>query len=651
MPNQSTALGAGKAQAYLLRDTFADTVNPVVDGATLPLPGLRDVTGALLKNLAGALRGGSQTSSPAWGSSKIVWTDASGAGFARVNGRTFCALITLEDFGSDMALGWDTATGTGDPRTVGHGWLNENGNAEAIAPGMTPKIDQSGRFIRSAQYLAGVTLFDQGAVTWITSFAADTGGGGMVDPYGVPICPSARVLWIDDDGTTTPLYPYISFLDSGNSSPTYPNGQCVQDARVVDVASWASADALASFVDRVTRADSATVPGGSWVVDSGTWGVSSNQLYIVTASGFTRAHVTGAIPSGGDGIVAVDITAPNPATVGFGFVVRWQDANNFIRVWNNGGNSIAIQTWVGGSFGATIASTAYTWTTGHVYRVFLIMKGNQYRIFIWDRTAGAFSDPFAGSWSTDSNNRFLTAQGIGTYSNNSAGNGTTRWDNFAVYPIAFALPAEILAGATPVVRALGATLAQDSFTDTNGVALTAHTAESGGAWTNILGTWTVQSNRASCAASVGSNMITQALGTANAECSVDIITPASFPTTTVRAGICVRYVDSSNYLFVRLYKDSGTSEIEINETVSGSGIVSHKVDLTAAGVAVATTYTLKIQIAPDPNGGDDLLHVLLDGKPRLSYKLRSANAGTRFGLYRENTDDGCVFDNWSAKAL
>jgi hypothetical protein len=257
-----------------------------------------------------------------------------------------------------------------------------------------------------------------------------------------------------------------------------------------------------------------------------------------------------------------------------------------------------------------------------------------------------------GSWKTDAGNNFLTATGLGIYAANGSGSGTSPLFTAAVfYPNTFTLPAEITAGAVPVVYAPGATLASDTFTDTDTTALTAHTPTLGSAWTNILGTWTISSNRATVSAAVGANMITQALSTPNAECSIDIITPGALATSTVRAGIALRYVDSNNYLVVRLYKDSGTSEIEISETVGGTGIVSHKTDLSAAAVTTSTTYTLKCQIAADPNGGADLLHVWLDSKPRLSYKLRAANAGTRFGLYRENTDDGCVFDNWIVKAL
>jgi len=47
-----------------------------------------------------------------------------------------------------------------------------------------------------------------------------------------------------------------------------------------------------------------------------------------------------------------------------------------------------------------------------------------------------------------------------------------------------------------------------------------------------------------------------------------------------------------------------------------------------------------------------LVQVFLDGVPRLSYYTPVGSPqGTRFGLVRNNIDDGVVFDNWVAKAL
>ena len=205
----------------------------------------------------------------------------------------------------------------------------------------------------------------------------------------------------------------------------------------------------------------------------------------------------------------------------------------------------------------------------------------------------------------------------------------------------------------PVIFTAGSTLGSDTFTDTNGTRLQAHTPTAGGAWTEHQGTWTIQSNRATVSAAAGVNQATQDASSANVECSVDVITPATFTTTTLRAGIVVRRTDANNEIHARLFKDAtqpGADEIELLEYIAGVGGVVHKVNL-GSYFATSTTYALKVQVAADPNGGDDLLHVWLDGKPRISYKLSATNAGTRHGLHRDSIDDGAVFDNWVCKAV
>jgi hypothetical protein len=651
----SWAGGGINPLAYaLMRDLFTDAQATLIDGNAQPGAGARDVTGALLENLSSALRGGSQISSPTWGSSKLVWTAIGGAGFDRTAGRTFCALITLEDFASDMVLGFDTATNITDPRALGHGWVNEGGAFHVATPGRKILVDGGTRNIRSMQYLVGVTLNTQGAVVWISTFGTDdftAPAAGMSDLYGVPAYPLARILWVEDASTTTPLYPALSFYDSGNGSPAYPNAQCVQDARLVDVATWATDNALASFADRFTRANSATLLGNNWAVDNGTGGISSNAAYFpVIASGFGRAYQANALPLGGDGMVCCDITVPTTAGTGFGLMLRRQDANNFLRLWtNNTTNAIHLQTWVAGGFGASVASTGagISWVAGATNRWVVFMKGANYRIFI----DGV--DPFGGSWQNDANSRFITARDCGLYCINATDFATIRWDNFAVFPFAVTLPSEITAGAVPVVYVPGSTLASDTFTDTNGTALASHTPTSGSAWTAHAGTWTIQSNRATCATGASVNQATQDVSSRNVECSVEVITPGAFPTGKIRSGIVVRRVDADNTLVARLYKDPsqvGSDEIELLETIGGVGAVCHKVNL-GAYFAISTTYTLKVQIAADPNGGDDLLQVWLDGKPRVSYKISAANVGTRHGLHFDSVDDGCVFDAWTVKAL
>lgn len=621
------------AVLYLLRDRFTNAVGPPLGTprAAVPGPGIWTVTDVenSQKTLLGRLRGLVQPATPVWGESALI-----GPSTTRVAGRTFVALVIPEDQVSDLAMGWEVSNTAGDPRTHGHGWLGENGNLQAIAPGVKVTLDGGVRTHRPMQYLIAVVLNDQGATTLISSFGADSAGsGGMNDQVGIPQYPAARILWADYTSVLTPLYPYVSAYDALG----YPNGHSIEDVRVLDVPQWAAADALVDVSDRFARVDSTTALGGTWTASIGTFGISANQAYVASGSGFFHASMPTTLY---DGIYQWDWKVPsdwNGSNYSFGGIIRRQDSSNFLRLWNNAGNTITLQTWVAGGFGATVYTTAHTWVAGQTHRVVVLAKGNQYLILI-DGVSKSGS-----VWQADTNNRFLTATGIGLYGNTGLQGSTFRWDNVVMFPHTVALPSILADGAVPKVVSAGATLATDTFTDTTGVRLNVHAAEAGGAWTEHVGTWTVQTNRASVAAVAGNNYATQELGNANVELQVDVITPAAFATNTVRAGVVARYVDANNRIIVRMYRDAGTGEIELIETIGGASNVVHKLALPL--LVINTTYTLKVQLV------NDLIHVLVNGDARMSYYTQSGSPlGTRHGLYREDADDGCVLDNYSAKA-
>lgn len=620
---------------YLFRDRFlTDRTAGNVDGTNAePGPGARDVTDieSVIFALADRLRGGGQTVSAVWGESKIVWPAIS-----RAAGRVFAARVLMEDGKQDLAIGFASADSIGDPTADGHAWYTAGGGLKATTPGATITIDSGTRAIRGMMYLTIVMLDTTGATLMLSTIGNDT-GAGMNDPLGIPQYPSARVVWIDRAGSAASLYPFVSYY---SDILGYPNGHAIEDVRVVDVSDWGAGNALATVFDAFTRANSATSLGGNWVADAGTWGISSNAGYVASGSGFIRAYLPNTTAAG-DGIVICDITVPTTATDFFGLMLRRQDANNFIRLFNNGSSAnIYLQTWVAGGFGAAINSTAQTWVGGQTYTIVVAMVGNRYSVWV--------DGVLKMDWVTDSNSRFITATSNGLY----AGNTPTgaRWDNFGVYPLTVTLPSEIQDGAVPLIYTAGATLASDTFTDSNGTSLSSHTAENGGAWTLAASTWAINSNAVAGTVTIGTTgHATQNAGSADAECSVNITVPNPVDAATVvRAGIVGRLVDTANYYQVRLFIDPsqpGEDEIEIIETIGGSGGIVHKASL-ADFFASGVTYTLKVQFK------GDLIHVFLDGKPRISYYMPTGYpTGTNFGLYVSDTDDGCTFDNWSVKAL
>jgi hypothetical protein len=636
---------------WLFRDRFsADLAVGNVNGSSaIPGPGLRAVTDVESKifTTGSRLRGGGQDS-PVWGESKVVWTQGDGSGFARSPGRTLAALILFEDtiVDADVAFGWATAADIGDPRTDGHGFLQEGGGAlKVITPGTTIQIQTTlQRNVRPMQYLIGVTLGDVGAIVWYTTFGVAT--GIQMSAFDTPQFPTARILWVEYTDATAALFPYVAYLGKIDAPPAgYPNGNSLEDLRIVDPAEWASADSWAGFADRFAKSDSATSLGNNWTAVLGTWGITGGKAYLATGhppTAFYRAiHDTG-LPDG-NGIFQWNITVPDATPAFFGLLFRYQDTDNFFRIFISGINALALQKWVGGSI-TTIGSNAQTWTAGQTYRITLHAEDGRFKVWV--------DGSLKIDGTTDDDLNDVTTIGIEILDDGSGRSGLAghKFDNIAAFPQTFTLPNTIRRGKNPDVLTTGAILAGDSFTDEDGTLLPAHSAESGSAWETDNSDWSIQSNQADPALhNTKQTCCVQDLGVVDAECQADIFYPAGVDD--FFYGIVGRYVDSDNWLGARLCEANyspGAHEVELFYMIEGASNVRHKINL-GDFLVDNTTYTLKMQFK------GDLIQVFLDGTPVLSYyTIDEDPRGTKFGInadHASRTDDGGTFDNWVAKAL
>lgn len=129
----------------------------------------------------------------------------------------------------------------------------------------------------------------------------------------------------------------------------------------------------------------------------------------------------------------------------------------------------------------------------------------------------------------------------------------------------------------------------DTFTDTNGTNLSAHTMDAGAGWTVQSGGWTIQSNKTSTTAN---GVATANAGAADGTLTLVASTPA---TTFYFAGGVVRLSDSSNYWIPRLERNGGNSSLAIYRVVAGSAtqIASTDFGFGINGVAVTLTVALK----------------------------------------------------------
>ncbi len=346
-------------------------------------------------------------------------------------------------------------------------------------------------------------------------------------------------------------------------------------------------------------------------------------------------------------------------------MLRRVDNNNFIRVGSNNANQIVIQTWVAGAFGAQIAGTAHTWTAGQTYDLVVACQGAKYRL--WIDGVDKYSN-----WQTDANSRHLTGTGFGLYAGlGLAQSVNVRFDDMAAFPHTYALPVTFATAAIPVILTGGSTLVSDAFPDANGVRLNARPSAVGGTPTEHTGTWTVQSNKASCSLAAGVNLVTWAAGQADVEVVCEITAPATLSarggaeTGQVYAGPAARVnAGGTTYIAARIRRDTDqiqSDEIELMAYVAGSPVtgaasgVIHKVN-TSTSWNASGNYRVRLQIK------GTLVHVFAGvdvsgtDEPLISWQIPTADqasfaSNTRAGLYILDLDDGSVIDNLVVKAL
>jgi hypothetical protein len=646
--------GSSESPSLLFLDRFTSP-SGVVSSPRVATPGTGKWTLANASSfevIDGWLRKGGVIGETTWGDQRANGTDNPGAGISRVAGRTLSAVFVPEDRNADWFIGWVTATSVTNPRVDGHTIGSEDGFAELSIPSSKIAIvsDASTGYhtIRAQDYFIGVTLNDQGAVYWISTFETDT-GGGMAGPLSIPKYPLARILYVTTSGTATPLYPSYYPFDTVDGSKRYYNGHALDNVRLSDPASWAGvADFLATFADRFTRADSTTTIGNSWTNDNGTWGITGNQAYLQTSGSFSSAFRD--VASTSDGIFVWDLilqASNQNAYVAF----RRTSAGNYLRLGTNStNNSFVLQQVVNnGSAINTISSGPCTWNAG-TNKVVVIASGNKYLIYINGVEVST-------SWITDASNFNIAGTGIGAMMFNAGVGVSATIDNVAIYPHTFTLPADLQAyGDYIPPKAEGAATITDTFTGADATALAGRATTTGGQTWAQIGTpvWTISGNKA-ISDRTGEGLLYVTAPTDDYWVSVDVTVPGSWNAAqTMFVGLMLAGVDDNNYIFVREVADQllqpQDDEIELVQIIAGTGGIEHKAQMGSDVYALNGTYTLKChKITVGPAA---LIRVFLDGKPRVSYVAPNALvSGRRVGLYQSNFDSACKIDNFQVGPL
>jgi hypothetical protein len=138
------------------------------------------------------------------------------------------------------------------------------------------------------------------------------------------------------------------------------------------------------------------------------------------------------------------------------------------------------------------------------------------------------------------------------------------------------------------------TYATDSFDRADGGI---GTADTGGAWTNRVGTWTIVSNKAKIGTPVDDtrNMVTLAVAQADVHVSVDLTLSAT--NNRASAGLVVRYADDNNLIRLELFKSSSVAnDIYLVQRLAGSNTTLGSLIGTGA-LTNGNTYNIKLIIS------------------------------------------------------
>lgn len=133
------------------------------------------------------------------------------------------------------------------------------------------------------------------------------------------------------------------------------------------------------------------------------------------------------------------------------------------------------------------------------------------------------------------------------------------------------------------------TIAQDTFTDTNGVLLGAHTMNVGSGWTDLVGNHTIQSNTAQPNAVVSQVALSTFTGVANGTFACTL-TPANNPgSNEYDPGLVFRLSDASNFFTVQF--EASVNRVSLYSVVAGSATRLAGIPMA---ITTGTPYTVVI---------------------------------------------------------
>lgn len=202
-------------------------------------------------------------------------------------------------------------------------------------------------------------------------------------------------------------------------------------------------------------------------------------------------------------------------------------------------------------------------------------------------------------------------------------------------------------------------LVLDSFTDTNGTLLPAHTPDfdlSGGGWLTIgtLNSLQINGNLARAASSTNGELQGNVIETSASDVEVDVSMTLVNASVTYPTAIILRYTDDANYLRVNIIPSSNT--VYLQEFVAGNlNTIKPTPYLTGTGfpgLPLATSNGMSLTVRVRAEGSDVTIQV---GDRKLTYKdVTNHQTATKHGIFGGNRTAGTnssKFDNFAVYAL
>lgn len=191
-----------------------------------------------------------------------------------------------------------------------------------------------------------------------------------------------------------------------------------------------------------------------------------------------------------------------------------------------------------------------------------------------------------------------------------------------------------------------ATLLYDTFTGANGTALTSHTMDVGGGWTAAVGTFQIQSNKATPNSNADDDQVVADAGKADVDISVEIVPQGVLGVNLSNPAIILRWTDSSNFWLIDTVINGGSPHT-LTLYEKAAGVYASKA-FADPSIVAGSGYTVRATLS------GQTIQIRLNEVLLITYTAASSNlTSTKFGLRlgKSGSPTSCTWDLFTVADL